>query len=443
VLFASRLTPLAFALTLTGCREAVIRLSGPGNRLTNAEEMFGTLAARVTQPVRDARYDSARVRLVKGALLPSRVWNDTSVWTSATSSRRTLVVRGAFDNGRYRFVAADSAPYPSRPAEARHLIHLSRLSDDEYAWDTDVPFAIGSTSAAQVGAFVGALFASAEGRTNEAVRADFHALIPRTTSVLTQLFELQRIQSDRLPDGSTHATFDVLVNPAGVQGRYPNFAQYVRRYVMTGRTRWSLADGDGRSYLELSAINGRLGMRVRTKEGGIVALNGPLHPMPDTLTLQGEVAMKVRRFTVGFHSYRAQFVIGRTDHERYWSVVSRVEPQWTLPLITEHLIRTPLRRPFKGGGAQFRIGVRDSAGAQSILARRVHLEVQESLILRFLGRLGAIAAGDYHGKTEREQMAWLHEVFSALVADTRAFGSRHSAVGDPLSREPRTDNREP
>ena len=41
MLFASRLTPLALALTLTGYREAVIRLSGPGNRLTNAEEMFG------------------------------------------------------------------------------------------------------------------------------------------------------------------------------------------------------------------------------------------------------------------------------------------------------------------------------------------------------------------------------------------------------------------
>ena len=400
-----------------------MRLSGPGNRLTNAEEMFGTLAARVTQPTRDARYDSARVRLVKGALLPSRVWNDTSVWTSATSSRRTLLVRGAFDDGRYRFVASDSVPFPARPAEARHVIHLTRLSDDEYAWDTDVPFAIGHMPAAHVGAFVGALFASAEGRSNDEVRADFRTLVPRTTIVLNQLFQLQRIQSDRLPDGSTLATFDALMNPAGVQGRYPNFAQYVRKYIMTGRTRWSLADADGRSYLELSAMNGRLGMRVRTKDGGIVALSGPLHPMPDSLTLHGEVAMKVRRFTVGFHSYRAQFVIGRTDHERYWSIVSRAEPQWTLPLITERLIRTPLRRPFKGSGAQFRIGVRDSAGAQTILGRRVHLEVQESLILRFLGRLGAIAAGDYHGKTEREQMAWLYEVFSALVSDVRSAGS--------------------
>jgi hypothetical protein len=427
VLFASRLTPLALALTLTGCREAVLRLSGSGKSLTNAEEMFGAFTARVTQPTRDTRYDSARVRLVRGALLPSRVWNDTSVWTSATSSRRTLLVRGAFDDGRYRLVAADTVAFPSQPAEARHLIHLTRLSGDEYAWDTDVPFAIGRASAGQVGSFVGALFASAEGRTEELVRADFHELVPRTTSVLSQLFELQRVQIERLADGSTLAGYDILMKPTGVQARYPNFAQYVRRYIMTGRTRWSLADADGRSYLELSAINGRFGMRVRTKDGRMVALSGLPQPMPDSLTLNGEVAMKVRRFTVGFHGYRAQFVLGRTEHERYWSIVSRIEPQWTLPLITEHLIRSPLRRPFKGSGAQFRIGVRDSAGAQTILGRRVHLEVQESLILRFLGRLGAIAAGDYHGKTEREQMAWLHEVFSALVADIRQVtpDSRH------------------
>lgn len=396
-----------------------MRLSGPGKSLTGAEEMFGALTARVTQPTRDVRYDSARVRLVRGALLPSRVWNDTSVWTMSTSSRRTLLVHGGFEDGRYRFAAAPSVPYPSRLAEARHLIQLTRLSDNEYAWDTDVPFAIGNASAEQIGSFVAALFASAEGRTEDELRADFRGLVPLTTAVLRELFELRQVRIDRLPDGSTQAAYDVGMTPDGVAARYPNFARYVRRYVMTGRTRWSLADAAGRKYIELSAINGRLAMRVRTKDGALMALDGPLHPMPDSLTLHGEVAMKVRRFTVGFHSYRAEFEIGRTEHERYWNIVSRNEPQWTLPLITERLIRTPLRRPFKGSGAQFRIGVRDSSGAQTILGRRVHLEVQESLILRFLGRLGAIAAGDYHGKTEREQMAWLHEVFSALLSDVR------------------------
>jgi hypothetical protein len=137
------------------------------------------------------------------------------------------------------------------------------------------------------------------------------------------------------------------------------------------------------------------------------------------MQLNGELAMKVRRFTVGFHDYHADLAVIATDHERAFSIVSRQEPQWTLPLITEHLIRTPLRRPFKGSGAQFRIGFRDSAGVQTILSRRLHLEVQESLILRFINRLAGATLGDWVGKAEEQQMEWLQQVFDGVVADVR------------------------
>jgi len=145
--------------------------------------------------------------------------------------------------------------------------------------------------------------------------------------------------------------------------------------------------------------------------------------MPDSLTLNGDLTMKVRRFTVGFHDFHADFNIVRTDHERAWSFVGRAEPKWTLPLVGERLLRSPLRRPFQGRGIQFRIGVRDSTGAQTTLNRRLHLEVQESAILRFIGKLGATAVGDYQGKAEREQLAWLREVFAALVGDLQALGA--------------------
>jgi hypothetical protein len=53
----------------------------------------------------------------------------------------------------------------------------------------------------------------------------------------------------------------------------------------------------------------------------------------------------------------------------------------------------------------------------------LHLEVQESAILRFIGRLGAIAVSDYSGDAEREQYIWLKEVFDGLLADIRALPS--------------------
>jgi hypothetical protein len=159
---------------------------------------------------------------------------------------------------------------------------------------------------------------------------------------------------------------------------------------------------------------------VRTLDGRLVPVAGSFTQMPDSLMLHGEIfTMKVSRFTVGVRHYRADFIVDRDPHERAWAIVSRHEPQWILPLFTERVLRTPLRRPFQGNGALFRIGVRDSSGAQTLLTRRLHLEVQESFILRFIGRLGAIAVGDFTGDVEREENAWLRELFEAVVADIR------------------------
>ena len=158
-------------------------------------------------------------------------------------------------------------------------------------------------------------------------------------------------------------------------------------------------------------------VRVRSLDDRIIALYGPARPMPNTLQLNGEMTMRVNGFTVGMRDYHGDFEIVATDRERSWKVVSRREPSWVLPLVTEHLIRTPLRRPFQGNGALLRIGVRDSAGAPTILEREVHLEVQESALLRFIARLGAMAINDYAGDVEKEEMAFLHEVLTALLAD--------------------------
>jgi len=69
----------------------------------------------------------------------------------------------------------------------------------------------------------------------------------------------------------------------------------------------------------------------------------------------------------------------------------------------------------------FHLGVRDSADAETLLERRGHATVQESAILRFLNSLGSGAMSDLADRTEREEEAYLREVFAALLADTRAL----------------------
>ena len=417
---------MATVATLLGCREP---LTGMGAGASNGaaervETLFAALGVRVKEPVRNQKYDSARVRIANSAFLPGKIFEDTSIWTGSPSeSRRQMIIRGRFEDGHYRLDADRAAMPPSRPAESRHSINLTRLSDDnEYAWDTEVPYAVGTIPAADVGRFFGAMLSAAEGRSEKDVRADIAATLPRASSVIGQLFSIDSIHTVHLADKSTLAAFHVRMHVAGVEKKYPNFARYMRTYAAPTRMQFSLTDRDSLSYVNCEA-NGdsKLSLTIRTLNGRMVPLAGPARAMPDTLTLNGELVMKVRGFAVGFRDYHAEMAVVRTDHERAWHIVSRREPKWRLPLITEHLIRTPLKRPFQGSGAMFRIGFRDSTGAQTILNRRLHLEVQESLILRFVNRLAGATLSDWVGKAEREQMAWLDEVFSGLVEDVRAI----------------------
>ena len=394
----------------------------------HAEQLFGALAARVADPMRDPKYDAARVRIAEAAFIPGRVWNDTSVWTAWTASRRTLAISGRYSGSRYLIDAVRALSPIAQPADSRHVINLTRLSDeDEYAWDTDVTYAIGKLTAVEAGRLVGGLWSVVEGHREADVRAAYSALVPRASAALGQLFRLDSIRGNVFPDRSTLATVAFSVTTERIDARYPAFAAYMRKYASSTVLHARVADGRGLVYLQIDVSGGHVALRSRTLDRALLPLSpsdGDL-PLPDSLLVTADFTMKVRHFTLGVRGYRSDLTIIRTPHERAWNFVSRHEPEWVLPPVTERLLRSPLRRPFTGSGASFRVGVRDdSAGGQSVLHRRMHLEVKESLILRFIGRLGAIAVSDYSGDAEREQYAWLTEVLTGLAADIRAADTR-------------------
>ena len=112
--------------------------------------------------------------------------------------------------------------------------------------------------------------------------------------------------------------------------------------------------------------------------------------------LTSDVSLKVKVFTVGFHSCVTRFrdleyaaTIAR------WTVVAQHEPKWDLPFLTERLIRSPLHRPFDGAGRAVPLRACATAPARrSVFSRRTRLDVQESAIMRFLGSLASHALGD-------------------------------------------------
>jgi hypothetical protein len=406
---------------LGACRDGFAGFGAGARARAAAEQMFGALADRHVELARNAKYEYARIHLSRGALSPSRVYDDTAAWTGHAGTVRLLETFGSYADGRYLLASRPGVPAPARPADGRHVTTLARLSDNEYRWETTVDYALGSVRPVDVAAVVSHLIASAEGRTERQARADLAASAPRTSAVLGGLFSLDTLRPTPLPDGTTAVTLGIAVHSDLLGRRYPAFGDYVHKYVDPARYRFTLTDRAGVPFLDAAAKDGFLTVRVRTQHGRMVPLAGPARPMPDSLLLQADFNVKVKIFRVGFHNLVMDFVNGgRGDQEREWVITARREPQWDLPFITARLIRAPLRRPFTGEGALFRLGVRAGEGpAPTVLVRQSHLTVQESAILNFLNSLGNRAMDDFENAVEREENAWLHELFVALRDDAR------------------------
>lgn len=416
-----RLLSLLLLLT-AGCRDTFAGF-GVGQRArAGAGQLFGALADRHQELVRNGRYDYARGRLTQGALSPSKVFDDSSAWTALSGPVRLLEVAGSASNGRYYMSARSNVPAPMNPADARHVTTLSRLADDQYRWETAVDFALGSVEPADIGTVIGRLLTAGEGHTEREARAALVAASPRSSTVLGSAFSLDTLRPVLLADGSTAVTMTVAMHSSALAARYPALAGYLHKYLEPARAHIVVTDRGGALFLDALLRDQLLTVHLRSHQGHLVPLNGPARPMPDSLQLLADFTMKVKLFTVGFHDLRMDLVnFTRGDSERAWVITAQREPSWNLPFISARLLRAPLRRPFAGEGALFRIGVRAGAGKEpTVLYRQARLNVQQSAILDFINGLSSKAVGDLNGAAEREQYAFTRELFLAMRGDALA-----------------------
>lgn len=398
------------------------------------------MVIRYTNVARDPKYELARNQLNRNALVPSKVFDDSAIWTNQPSPvLRAMFVQGTFEDGHYLLASRTTVTRPARVGDSRHIITLARLSPNEFVWDTSVDFALGSVSAGDVGSLTTALLGSAERPAEKELRAEYRALAPRAAAVLGTLFSIDSMRTTPFSDGTTDVSLTIGFHTDPLKQRYPAFGDYVAKYANPARYRFSLADRSGAIWFDVQGADRQFAVHYRAAQGRLVPLYGPPRARPDTLELHVDFTTKLKFFTVGVHNLVADFIITETPHERAWTMIGRREPQWSLPLITERFIRSPLRRPFAGTGVIFHLGIRDSADAQTLLERRAHAEVQESAILRFLNSLGSGAMSDLSDRTEREEEQFLREVFLALQADARALAPS-LGTGSPVAPETEKTN---
>ncbi len=409
-----------------GCAETFRGIAAsPAVSQTQADQLFNAIATRFEDVEIGPRYDYSRVKLGQSALVPSRIFDDTLVWESRpTPTVRLLAVNGELIGGRYRVERQRTLTTPARLGDTRHTIALEQLAPNAYRWETNVDLAIGTITSQGVGAMVSALFRSPDGRTDRELRDDYAAAFPRTSAAFGRGFAVDSLRVLPGALGTTSVSISLGFHPETMRPTFPAFASYLDKYLGPAKYHLLVTDPGGSSLLEVVGRDRMMTARYRLQHGKLVSLLGNPRPWPDTLRLNVDLSLKVKLFTVGFHKLATDFVIARSAHESSWTIVAQHEPEWDLPLITERLIRSPLRRPFEGAGSMFSVSVRDSAGAQTLLTRHGRLEVQESTIMRFLGSLGGHMMGDLDKRVEADEDRFIRDGFRALAADLHVVGGR-------------------
>ncbi len=408
---------------LGACRAAIPPWGATADHARrNADNVFAAFAFRFYNVQRDARFTAARPRMARYALIPSRIFDDTSVWSDRSAdSVRALHLHGGMTERGYTFSARASAPYPNRLGDERHFMQLTRLGDDSYEWITHVDHGIGPVRSEEAANAIGVLLTAFEGRRGAAVEADARQAFSRSARHLGQLFTLDSLRSAPQGDGTTTFALHLSLTPDTLRPRYPAFAAYLDKYVMPSRLRLRLTDRAGATFVDLTLRDGRANIRLRAIPGSLVALAGPARPLPDSLLMRLDASAKFMMFRVGFQDLVGDFTIEHGEREHAWMMRFRREPRWDFPLATDRLIKSPLRRPFEGRGSELRLAVRDDLGNQAMSVRQIRTAVRESAIMRWLGGLGASAFGDFAGRSEAEENRFLMELFGALRQDVAAL----------------------
>jgi hypothetical protein len=296
-------------------------------------------------------------------------------------------------------------------------VRLRKLTDNEYEWFTNVEVALGRIAAKNITDVLAAALAGGEGKSPAAIRADYTASFPRTVAAMGRLFSIDTLRA--IPDGDGATTYDIAIRltPEILKASMPHYAAYIDKYISKGKYRITLTDKTGARWFDAQAANYYMHFKMRSKGGHFAPLEGAVRPMPELLTIQVDMSMKIAIFTVGWTNMMGEFEIINTPHERGWSMHFAKEPEWHLPPTVGYLLKSPLRRPFQNPGIPVRVSIKDNPGSQTILNRRGTLVVQESGILRFLNRLSGTAVGDFLGPSEREANRFNADAFRALRID--------------------------
>ena len=410
--------------SLTGCRDATIALgSSPTVARTNADQILTALAAYFGPVQRDARLAAARPKFAKAALVPSRVFNETSAWSSAQDDSRSLVIAGSGVPGQYHLSLVTSAPTLARPGDYRRDRHLTKLSGSEYEWLAHDDLAIGSVTSADFANAVTALFTAIEHASDSSFRTAYRAELPRTTAALSPLYSMDTIRLTRAASGGTEVHLVIRSHPDSLPPAFSHFAKYLDKYSRPTDTELTAYDDAGHQWWHIRKQEARITLDFGVHDGSLAPLTGAVTRIPDQIHVRVDFSTRAWIFRVGASNAVADVQLVGAPHDKGFIATFTHEPDWQLPPLVERMLRAPLKRPFQEGGITLEEGVHDAPGHETSLSSEYRFVLEESSIMRWLGRLGGSAMSDFQQGAEQEANVFIYQAFEAMRQDLDALSA--------------------
>jgi hypothetical protein len=406
------------------CRDAVPALGTTPERATShAATMLNALADRFGTLELSPEVARARPRLARYSTTPSRLLDANDIWTSRGEADRTLEIAGARRGGRYILFPNRGAAAPHAPGDARHVMRLQALGEGEFRWTSLDEVALGPVTAANLDRALTAIFLAAEHNESEATRVASRTAFPRASASLSRMFVIDSLRTTRDSDGATSVVLGLGMRPARAERSFEALGRYARKYWIPVRWRMVVRDSLGVRWGDFAKRDSAIVLRFRVKDGSLAPVGAPPRRVDDVVRLTVDASVKVGPFRVGLNGLDVR--TSRSASPTQLAITFRFldEPEWQLPPLVARLLRSPLRRPFEGSGAMMRYGVRTEARATADTAstvwRDMDITVRESAILRFFGRLGGTALGEFRAGAEREAERLWGESLRGLAADVQ------------------------
>ena len=410
-------------LTLAACRPAVRNVTG-GSSGPDAPRVFAQALADRFGPIdREAGFDALRPKLNRASFVPSRAFDDRTVWTEWGADWRALEFIGFTSGAAYRVGVRTKAPRPSAPGDYWNRVRLLQIGAGRFEWAVSEELAVGPVRPSDLAEAVDTLFRGLERATETSARAAIAEAFPRASAKLGLLLRIELLALQKDADGATSVRFAVRITPAGIRSFAPRGADYIEKYSRPIRAFGALVDSQRTTWWTLEVADHLWVLNLRVRDGSLVPLNGAAdRRLPGRLRAQARVATRMGRFGVGAQNIAADVSLTRTPAEQGLSARFLEEPDWQLPFLVETLLNSPLRFPFEAPGSEVDWAVRETPGG-TLLTGFYRARVRETWILRWLGGMMGNAITEFRSGAEAEVDRYLRDCLLALRDDLVAIAA--------------------